>query len=132
MGEKLPSVGILHSNKHLVSSLELSLQRWGFSTEGQSFRDIRTNPSSYGRFLSRFDPTILIFDINEPYLTEDWKSARDLRRIPQSRGRAIVYTTLEKSRLDDLVGPTLALDMKKRYSPDLVAVEVFRIYGALK
>ena len=125
----MATVAIFNSSDDTVELLRYTLERAGFATAAGHVPDIMRGRLDFIAFVEQHDPAALIYDISIPY-AENWKFLRLLRDAEVMRGRPIVVTTTNKRALDDLVGPTEAIEiMGKPYEPQQIVEAVRKALG---
>jgi hypothetical protein len=67
------------------------------------FADLKKGIVDVAKWLSKHNPEVVIFDISPPY-DENWKYFKTMRDSHEMRGRGLVLTTTNKSRLDEVLG----------------------------
>jgi hypothetical protein len=67
------------------------------------FADLKKGVVDFGKFVSRYNPEVVIFNISPPYDT-NWQFFKTLRDAEVMKGRGSVLTTTNKARLDEMVG----------------------------
>jgi DNA-binding NtrC family response regulator len=79
--------------------------------------------------LEEHDPRVVIYDIPPPY-DQNWEFLKLLRTTEAMRDRAVVVTTTHKGHLEQLVGPTDAIEIVgKPYDLDQVIRAVRQALG---
>jgi hypothetical protein len=87
------------------------------------FADLKKGVVDVGRYLSKHNPEVVIFDLSPPY-DENWTYFMTMRRSPHMVGRGVVLTTTNKVRLDEVVGEdSHALEVVGK-AEDLAAIDV--------
>lgn len=67
------------------------------------FADLKKGIVDVGKWLSKHNPEVVIFDISPPY-DQNWKYYKTMRDSDEMRGRGSVLTTTNKDRLDEVLG----------------------------
>jgi DNA-binding response OmpR family regulator len=67
------------------------------------FADIKNGVVDFAKFLSKYNPEVVIFHIAPPY-DENWQVFKTLRDSEAMHGRGEVLTTANKARLDEVLG----------------------------
>ena len=104
-------VAVVNSNEDTVEMLRVCLTEAGFTSvvEGH-VRDFKTGAADFTEYLRRYDPALLVYDVSIPY-EQNWNFLRLVLDSASMRGRKIIVTTTNKKRLEELVGPTDALEI---------------------
>ena len=124
-------VALFNASDDTVDMVQRMLGASGFSClVGCRFADLKKGLVDFGRYLSRHEPDVVIFDISPPYL-ENWQFFSTLRDVKAMKGRGLVLTTTNKDRLDETVGEdSQALEIVgKPYDLDQIKTA---IHAALK
>lgn len=91
--------------------------------------DIRQGMTDFLAFVDRHQPRVFVYDISIPY-DRNWKFLELLLTSDAMRGRHVVVTTTNKRALDELVGPTHALEIiGKPYDLDQIVKAVRAALG---
>ena len=119
-------IAVVNSNEDTVEMLRNCLQAHGFSAVVTGhINDFKTGLSDFPGFVAQHNPRVIVYDISIPY-DQNWTFLRLLLDTEAMRGRKVVVTTTNKDRLEELVGPTEAIEIVgKPYDLD-------RIVGAVK
>jgi len=67
------------------------------------FADLKKGIIDFGKYISKHNPEVVIFDISPPY-DENWTFFKTMRDAKSMKGRGIVLTTTNKNRLDEVLG----------------------------
>jgi hypothetical protein len=67
------------------------------------FSDLKKGIVDFGKYMEKHNPEVVIFDLSPPY-DENWQFFKVMRDAHVMRGRGIVLTTTNKSRLDEVLG----------------------------
>jgi len=67
------------------------------------FADLKKGIIDFGKYISKHNPEVVIFDISPPY-DENWTFFKTMRDAKLMKGRGIVLTTTNKNRLDEVLG----------------------------
>jgi hypothetical protein len=90
------------------------------------FADLKKGIVNFGKYMSRHNPEVVIFDLSPPY-DENWKYFKTMRDDKTMEGRGVVLTTTNKARLDEVLGEdSHALEVVGR------AEDLRQIDGAIK
>ncbi|MEQ1913409.1 MAG: hypothetical protein ABMA15_31640, partial [Vicinamibacterales bacterium] len=86
------------------------------------FADLKKGVIDVGKYLSKHNPEVVIFDLSPPY-DQNWTYFKSMRITPQMVGRGVVLTTTNKDRLDEVVGEdSQALEVVGK-AADLAAID---------
>jgi CheY-like chemotaxis protein len=119
-------IAVVNSNEDTVEMLRSCLQQHGFSSIVTGhIHDFQKGLSDFPAYVAQHDPAVIVYDVSLPY-EQNWRFLRLLLDTEAMRGRKVVLTTTNKLRLEELVGPTEAIEIVgKPYDLD-------RIVGAVK
>src|SRR5687767_1539443 len=67
------------------------------------FADLKKGIVDFGRYMARYNPEVVIFDLSPPY-DENWRFFKTMRDANTMKGRGVVLTTTNKNRLDEVLG----------------------------
>lgn len=67
------------------------------------FADLKKGIVNFEKFLGKYNPEVVIFDISPPY-DENWEFFKTMRDAPVMHNRGSVLTTTNKDRLDEVLG----------------------------
>ena len=67
------------------------------------FADLKKGIVDFEKFLNKYNPEVVIFDISPPY-DENWQFFKTMRDADTMRHRGAVLTTTNKNRLDEVLG----------------------------
>ena len=123
-------VAVVNSNEDTVDMLQECLIGHGFtSVVTGHIEDFKTGAQDFTEFVRQHDPAVFIYDISIPY-DKNWTFLRLLLDSESMRGRKVVVTTTNKLRLEELVGPTDALEIVgKPYDLDKIVSAVKAAIG---
>jgi DNA-binding NtrC family response regulator len=122
-------VAVINSNADTVEMLRVALQLEGFESVTAHIEEIKRGLLDFPRFLEEHDPRVVIYDIPPPY-DQNWEFLKLLRTTDAMRDRAVVVTTTHKGHLEQLVGPTDAIEIVgKPYDLDQVIRAVRQAVG---
>ena len=125
----MATVAVINSNSDTVELLRVALQQAGFQSVTGHIEDIKRGVLDFSRFLAEHDPRAVIYDIPPPY-DQNWKFLQLLRTTDAMRDRVVVVTTTHKAHLEELVGPTDAIEIVgKPYDLDQIIGAVRRGLG---
>ena len=104
-------VAVVNSSEDTVEMLRQCLMTHGFtSVVTAHIDDFKTGEDDFPKFVRMHEPAVIIYDISIPY-DKNWTFLKLLLDSESMRGRKVVLTTTNKQRLDELVGPTDALEI---------------------
>jgi len=104
-------VAVVNSSEDTVEMLRQCLVTHGFtSVVTAHINHFKTGEHDFPKFVRTHEPAVIIYDISIPY-EKNWTFLKLLLDSESIRGRKIVLTTTNKKRLDELVGPTDALEI---------------------
>ena len=122
-------VAVINSNADTVEMLRFALQLEGFESVTAHIEEIKRGLLDFPRFLEEHDPRVVIYDIPPPY-DQNWEFLKLLRTTYAMRDRAVVVTTTHKGHLEQLGGPTDAIEIVgKPYDVDQVIRAVRQALG---
>ena len=105
------TVAVINSSEDTVEMLRQALQSGGFtSIVTAHVTDFKTGERDFPKYLQAHDPRAIIYDISIPY-DKNWTFLKLLLDSEHMHGRKVVLTTTNKKRLEELVGPTDALEI---------------------
>jgi DNA-binding response OmpR family regulator len=118
-------IAVVNSNEDTVEMLRNCLQAHGFSSVVTGHvNDFKTGATDFTGFVAQHDPKVIVYDISIPY-DKNWTFLRLLLDTDAMRGRKVVVTTTNKDRLEELVGPTEAIEIVgKPYDLDRIVAAV--------
>jgi DNA-binding response OmpR family regulator len=104
-------IAVVNSSEDTVEMLRECFVQNGFtSVVTAHIHDFKTGEDDFPKFLSRHDPTVIVYDVSIPY-DKNWTFLRLLLDSESMHGRKVVLTTTNKKRLEELVGPTDAFEI---------------------
>lgn len=104
-------IAVVNSSEDTVEMLRACLQQHGFtSVVTGHVADFKSGVAAFPAFVSQHDPAVLVYDISLPY-DQNWTFLKLLLDTDAMRGRGVVLTTTNKARLEELVGPTGAIEI---------------------
>jgi DNA-binding response OmpR family regulator len=125
----MATVAVVNSSDDTVEMLRVALQHAGFESVTAHVDDVKRGVLDFSRFLTEHDPRVVIYDVSPPY-EQNWTFLQMLRTTDAMRGRLVVLTTTHKGHLDELVGPTDAVEIVgKPYDVNQVIERVRRGLG---
>jgi DNA-binding response OmpR family regulator len=97
-------VALFNASDDTVEMVQRMLGASGFEClVGCHFADLKKGVIDFARYLGRYEPEVVVFDISPPY-KENWDFFKTLRDAKAMKGRGLVLTTTNKRRLDETVG----------------------------
>jgi DNA-binding NarL/FixJ family response regulator len=125
-------IAVLNSNEDTVEMLRNCLQAHGFSSVVTGHvNDFKTGATDFTGFVAQHDPKVIVYDISIPY-DKNWTFLRLLLDTESMQGRRVVLTTTNKSRLEELVGPTDTIEIVgKPYDLQRIVAAVDAALGTL-
>jgi DNA-binding response OmpR family regulator len=67
------------------------------------FADLRKGIVDFGKYMSKHNPEVVIFDLSPPY-DQNWQFFKTMRDADTMKLRGVVLTTTNKNRLDEVLG----------------------------
>jgi DNA-binding NtrC family response regulator len=120
------TVAVINTSADTVEALRMFLEQHGFETVTVHVDELKRGRIDALRFLAEHDPRALVYDVSPPY-DDNWNFLKLFRSSEAMRGRAVVVTTTHKANLEQLVGPTDAIEIiGKPYDLDQVVAAVKR------
>jgi CheY-like chemotaxis protein len=113
-----PVVAVVNTSDDLVQAIRSRLIDEGLSVVTLHIRDIKSGRSDFGAFLASHEPALVIYDIAIPY-EDNWTFLKTLRRLPESRGRRFLITTVNKRVMEQKVGVADAIELIGGHADDL-------------
>ena len=101
---------MVNSSPAVIDLLRTFLEDEGYETVTLHVSDIQAGNVDVVEFLRQHDPPIVLYDISLPY-EQNWNFLKLVRDTEAMRGRRFVITTTNKERLEELVGPTEAIEI---------------------
>ena len=125
-----PTIAVINSNQDTTEMLREYLQHHGFSSVVIGHvTEIKRGQTDFLRFVRTHDPGVFVWDISLPY-EENWRFVQLMMAGEPMRGRQLVLTTTNKRALEQLVGPTDAIEIiGKPYDLDFVVKAVKKAAG---
>jgi CheY-like chemotaxis protein len=126
----MATVAIVNSSDDTVEMLRYTFEQAGFATVAAHVPDIKRGRLDLIAFVEQHDPAVLVYDVTIPY-AENWNFLRLVRDAEALRGRPIVVTTTNKRALEEIAGPTDAIEIVgKPYEPQQIVEAVRKALGA--
>lgn len=98
------TVALINASDDTVEMVKRMLDASDFNCYvGCHFSDLKKGRIDFGRYLAKHDPEVVIFDISPPY-EDNWQFFKTLRDDKAMKGRGLVLTTTNRSRLDEVLG----------------------------
>jgi DNA-binding response OmpR family regulator len=104
-----PIVAILDTSEDIVDMLRAVLEGEGWIVVADYVIHYRRCEKDLVEFLNEHNPRAILFDIGPPY-EANWNYFQAVRALRETKDCAIVVTTTNKARLEEIVGPTNALE----------------------
>jgi DNA-binding response OmpR family regulator len=97
-------VALFNASDDTVEMVQRMLDASGFDClVGCHFSDLKKGAIDFVRYVDKYEPEVVIFDISPPY-KENWAFFTTLRDGKAMEGRGLVLTTTNKERLDETAG----------------------------
>jgi DNA-binding NarL/FixJ family response regulator len=120
-----PIIAVFNSSHDTVDMLRTVLEQQGYHTVSGHIADLKKGELDFVEFIEDHRPAVIVYDISPPYDT-NWTFLRLVRSSKPAQSVRFVLTTTNKPVLDDLVGPTEAIEIiGKPYDLD-------RVVGAVR
>lgn len=103
-------VAVFNDNEETLSLLRTWFEMSGMRCVSSAFRDFRHGHEDIQEFMAKHKPKVLVFDVGLPY-EPNWDFLQALRFIPEIGRVPLVVTTANKAALEQLVGPTGAIEI---------------------
>jgi CheY-like chemotaxis protein len=103
-------VAVLNNDPDMIDMLATWLETHGMRAVCGGLRDFRRGHEDVAAFITRHQPTAILFDISAPYAS-NWDYLAALRLLPESRALPFIVTTTNKGALDKAVGPNDAIEV---------------------
>ena len=110
MGIRPPLVAVFNNDPDLINMLATWFETHGMRVVCGTLRDFRRGHEDVAVFLTRHNPTMVLYDISMPF-GPNWDFLEALRMIPETSGVPIMVTTSNKAALEKAVGPTAAFEV---------------------
>jgi DNA-binding NarL/FixJ family response regulator len=123
--ERSEVIAIVNSSDDTVEMVRECLYHSGFTNVVTAhIQEIRDGETDFLAFVERHQPRVFIYDISIPY-DRNWRFLQLLMTTFAMRGRRVIVTTTNKRALDELVGPTGAIEViGKPYDLDQIVKAV--------
>jgi len=96
-------VAIVNTNPDLVRILRIKLEYAGFVVLVLHVDEMKQGEEDLDSILKQHDPKVIVYDVAPPYRW-NWRFLDHLRTSTGFKGRRFVLTTLNKKRLEEIVG----------------------------
>ena len=103
-------VAVINSSADTVEMLRVALQQAGFEAVTAHIDEIKHGVLDFSGFLAQHDPRAVIYDIPPPY-DQNWRFFQLLSTTEAMCHRTVVLTTTHKGHLEEMVGPTDAIEI---------------------
>jgi DNA-binding response OmpR family regulator len=97
------TVAIVNTNPDVVRLLRVNLERAGFVVFEIHIEDIRLGTTNVDSFLDQHDPKVIVYDVAPPF-DQNCRFLEHLRSATGFKGRQFVLTTVNRRRVEELVG----------------------------
>ena len=104
MSEKTPVIAVVNTNPDLVRLLRVNLEAAGFIVFVIHIETIKLGGTDVESVLRQHDPQVIVYDVAPPY-DMNWAFLDHLRTSIAFKGRHFVLTTVNVSRVQQIVGP---------------------------
>jgi DNA-binding response OmpR family regulator len=104
MSEQSPVVAVVNTNPDLVRLLRVNLEAAGFIVFVIHIETIKLGGTDVESVLRQHDPKVIGYDVAPPY-DLNWRFLDHLRTSTAFKGRHFVLTTVNVSRVQQIVGP---------------------------
>ncbi|HME96573.1 MAG TPA: hypothetical protein VKN16_20430 [Methylomirabilota bacterium] len=105
-----PIIAVFNSSSDTVDMLRTVLEQEGYHTVPGHITDLKKGELDFVDFIEHHRPAVIVYDISPPYDT-NWTFLRLVRSSQPAQSARFVLTTTNKPALDDLVGPTEAIEI---------------------
>jgi CheY-like chemotaxis protein len=120
------TVLLINGMQDTIDMLRIVLGDAGFRVADAQARDVRHGHVDLAELVRHHDASVVLFDVAIPY-QENWQALESRRADPALAGVPFVITTTNQRALQELVGPTGALEVVgKPYDLDRVVEAVRR------
>jgi CheY-like chemotaxis protein len=103
MSKSAPVVMIVNTNPAIVWMLRRELEKIGFVVVTAHIEEIRAGAVDLKDYVKEHDPRVIVYDVAPPY-DDNWRFMDHLRLESSFKGRRFVLTTMNKKRLQEVVG----------------------------
>ena len=103
-------VAIFNTNPEVLDLVREALQDAGHATVVAHVDDLKRGRIDLVQFVEQHRPDVIVYDVAPPYDT-NWTFLRLMRSSKVMQGRAFVVTTTNKKALDELIGPSDAVEL---------------------
>jgi CheY-like chemotaxis protein len=102
MADNRPTViAVINSTPDIVEMLRVAFEHAGFVVVSTFTYLIRAGEVDLEAFIQQHEPQAIVYDIAPPYAS-NWNLFRHLRQLPALRGRTVVITSTNPTRLREL------------------------------
>jgi DNA-binding response OmpR family regulator len=123
------TVGVLNSTEDVITLLTDLLEDEGHAVRAAFIADFKRDRADLSAWLGALAPTAILYDIAPPY-AENWAFYEAVRACPEARGHHFIVTTTNRRVLEELAGPTDAIEFVGRpFDLGEVAARVRRFCG---
>ena len=120
----MQTIAVFNSSEDTVDLLRVALEQAGFETVAAHVPDIQRGRTDVIDFIDRHRPAVVVYDVAPPY-EQSWTFLKLLRSTSTFEHVGIVLTTTNKRVLEQLVGPTDAIEIiGKPYDVDQIVQTV--------
>lgn len=110
MKTQKPTVAIINSSEEIMEGLQVLLTEEGYPSVSGHVVNFKRGKADFIQFLKKNDPKVIIFDISPPY-EENYIFFNLLRNLKQCEDISFILTTTNKRVLEELIGPTNAIEI---------------------
>lgn len=122
----MATIAIFNTSDDTVEALRLAFQQQGFETVTEHIDRLKRGSVDFLDFVKTHDPQAVVYDISPPY-DHNWRFLKLIRATDVMQGRPVVITTTHKANLEQLVGPTDAIEIiGKPYDLEQVVASIKR------
>src|ERR1700760_759973 len=103
-------IAIFNTSPEVLELVRESLEQAGFQAVIAYIDDLKRGRLDMIQFVEEHNPDVIVYDVAPPYDT-NWTFLRLMRSSKVMQGRAFVVTTTNKKALDELIGPSAAVEL---------------------